>query len=428
MNPTSAQKTAFVWAGRVLRALLALALIGGGAAVAWHWMANPPTTDRRPRQAQSTLVEVIPVKVGNTRVTVRALGTVIPAREVQLAARIGGQVASASPNLVPGGRFLEGEEVLRIDPEDYRIALERAEADVVRARTEVRLEMGQQAVARQEYDLLGLSADSGEKDLMLRGPQLQAREAAVAVAEAAVEKARLDLDRTTVSAPFNAVVQTRQADTGSYVNPGTPLASLAGTDTWWVETEIPADQLRHVTLPGPDGGGGSPARVHHEPAWGAEAFREGRVVRLLPDLEPGGRMARLLVAVDDPLDLASDPGAALPLALGALVRVEIEGEELAGVARVPRTAFREGGQVWVKTREGTLDIRDVTVAWSGDDHVLVSDGLADGEQLVTSSIGAPIAGMALRTKDEKVEGGGPGGGQGRGSGKGGGGQGKAPAP
>lgn len=421
----------WVWVGRLIRLLLIVGILSSAAVVSIHWVRNPPRTERRPMRTLSTLVEVIPIRPEDTRVTVRGMGTVVPARSVQLAARVSGQVVSVSPQLEPGGLFHEADEVLRVDPEDYELALLRAEGELVRARSDVSLEMGQQSVARREYEILGQEVRPEEQELLLRRPQLQAREASVTIAEAAVERARLDLRRTSVRAPFNAVVRAKTIDVGSYVTPGAALATLVGTDEYWIEILLPMDHLQFVSLPDTEGEGGAPARVFHAAAWGERVWREGRVLRLLTDLEPQGRMARLLVSVADPLQMDAPHGDARPLILGAFVRVEIEGDELRGVVRIPRTALRDGGHVWLMQPDKTLAIREVSVAWSGPDYVYVRNGITEGELLVTSDLSAPVEGLPLRLADdpddaaprhdapEAGQGQGQGAGQGRGPGAGG---------
>jgi len=187
-------------------------------------------------------------------------------------------------------------------------------------------------------------------------------------------------------------------DIGAQVSTGVALASLVGTDEYWIELSVPVDELRWIGIPGFNSAEGSPARVYHEAAWRAGTHRPGRVVRLMTDIEPEGRMARLLVSVEDPL-LLNGTREGQPLILGSYVRVEVEGAPLAGVFRVPRTAVHNGNEVWVMNPEGLLDIRTVRIAWSGNEEVYVSDGLEDGEQIVTSDLAAPVQGMALRTAD-----------------------------
>ena len=174
-------------------------------------------------------------------------------------------------------------------------------------------------------------------------------------------------------------------------------ANLIGTDEGWIQVTVPMDQVQWIQVPGPGGPAGSAARVYHRAAWGPDGVRAGRVFRLMPDVEPQGRMVRLLVAVSDPLALAVEPAKRRTLIFGAYVRVEIDGRELPGVIRIARTSLHDGRNVWVMSPDGKLDIRKVTIAWSGRDDVYVADGLRAGDLLVTSDLGAPVQGMALRT-------------------------------
>ncbi len=388
------------WLGGLFRLLLAVVILGVSGAVSWHWMNNPPTTERRPPETRATLVEVTPVDPAPARVTVRAMGTVVPAREILMAARVAGPVREVSPEFVPGGRFRAGDRMLVVDKKDYELAVAQQEGNLTRAEAEVTLESGQQAVSRREFELLGGGATDEELELLLRRPQQASKKAAAATARAALEKARVDLERTTVTAPFNATVRERRTDLGAYVAPGTPLAALIGTDEYWVEVSVPVGELPWMAFPESPEDAGSPARVYHQAAWGDGVFRSGAVVRLLPDIETQGRMARLLVAVRDPLGLDSEEARKHPLLLDSFVRVEIEGAEMPPVVRVPRPMLHEGGRVWVMLPDKTLDIRDVSIVWGAEDAVYVSSGLGAGDLLVTSEIGAAVPGMALRTAED----------------------------
>ena len=126
--------------------------------------------------------------------------------------------------------------------------------------------------------------------------------------------------------------------------------------------------------------------------------REGRVVRLLSDLEPSGRMARVLISVQDPLSL--DSGHELPLLLGSFVRVEIDAGELEDVLVINRAALRDGESVWVVDADDRLQIRDVAVVWTRKDSVLVSNVIRPGERLIVS--GLPLAVPAMKVNPQPV--------------------------
>jgi hypothetical protein len=117
------------------------------------------------------------------------------------------------------------------------------------------------------------------------------------------------------------------------------------------------------------------------------------VVRALGDLEEEGRMARLLVSVDDPLGFEVS---APPLLLGSFVRVEIDGTPLVDVAVLDAALLHDGKHVWVMNDSNELEIRAVTVAFRGRDQVFVSSGLSAGERVIRSGLSVPVAGMSLR--------------------------------
>ena len=358
---------------------------------------DSPTTQRRPKGPEAVLVETTPVEMETRQIVIRAMGRVVPANQIQLAARVSGQITGTHAHFVPGGRFAAGQKILQIDPADYELIVRQQTGNLTRMESDVRLEMGQQTVAKQEYELLLEEVDEADADLLLRQPQLAAKRASVEVARATLEKARLDLDRTEIKAPFNSVVQNRNVELGSYVSPGASLATLVGTDEFWLEAAVPLDELKWIDFPDESDAAGSRARVYNESAWGGHVHREGRVIKLLPGLESKGRMAQVLIAVADPL--GDNETGQPPLLLDSYVRVEIDGACVDNVAHVPRSALHGGARVWVMLPDNTLDIREVDIVWGSAEFVYVINGLRDGEQLVTSNLASPLPGMLLRTKD-----------------------------
>ena len=169
------------------------------------------------------------------------------------------------------------------------------------------------------------------------------------------------------------------------------------------QVSLPVEQLEWIGLPGRRGGG-SPASVIHR-AGAVEIRRQGRVERLLGDVDPAGRMARLLIVIADPLNLRGTHGESdLPLLIGSYVAVEIHGRTLEDAIAVPRRALREvhgdrdnGARegIWIMGDDGRLETRETEVIWRGEERVIVAGGLAAGERLIVSNIATPIEGMKL---------------------------------
>lgn len=384
---------------RYVAPMVAGLAIFGGVAIAAGLVLTKPKTKRVAPPRNPPIVETVSVSAQSRPAVVEALGTLIAEQQVRLQPEVSGVVRKLHPALVPGGRVRKGAPLLHVDNRNYRIALEQARAQVAKAEVDLRLERGRQRVAKAEWDLLGGDTrGEADEELALRKPQVMNVEAALASAKSALERAQLDLSRTVLKAPFDAFVQEESVDLGQRVGPESPVATLIGTDAFWVQVSLPPSALSFVGAPS-EGKPGSSVLVRSA-APGREVERDGRVIRVLGDLDPRGKMARVLVEVRDPLGLESKGSA--PLLLGEVVKVQIEGRALDDVYAVPRLALRDGDVVWVAEQD-KLSLRSVEVVWRGADEVFVRGSLGANPRVVTTRIATPVEGMPLRFADAKAK-------------------------
>lgn len=354
---------------------------------------------RAARGEMSVTVQVIPVAPTSRSVVVDAAGTVTAARQIDLRPQVSGRIVAIHPALEPGGLIKTGDVLFEIEERDYELEVARMQAQVEQARFEVTQEEGRGAIAEREWSLLGEEVDATPqgRDLALRIPHLRRAKAALSAAQSALAQAELNLARTKVHAPFEAIVIQESVDLGEVVNPQTVAATLAGTHAYWIRAALPLGDLGFLELPKDPHFSETNrpvARIFHQTAGGV-IEKQGQVIRLLGDLEEAGRLARVLIAVADPLGLKSKDGG-LPLLLDTFVRVEIQGKRLEGVYALPPEAVREGDRLWVMNGEDRLEIRRTEVVRRRDDEVWVREGLSQGDRLVTTRIGTPIPGMKLR--------------------------------
>lgn len=376
----------------ILLTLLCLALIGLGLLGTVLFIKTAPKAEKKRPPKSATLVETVPLKQSDETVVLHLAGTLIPAQEIMLRPRVGGEILSVHPDFIEGGLLPQGSELLRIDPTDYELELANAESAHASAQFDYKRELGRQEVAQREWYLLKSDdATELEEELALRKPNLAAIQARLKAAKAWEKRARLNLERTNIRAPFNALVLERLADLGSQAAPQNNLARLVGTDRFHVVTSVPLDRIDWISIPG------SAATIRSA----SGKTREGRVVRLLGNLEPQGRMARVLIEVDDPLCLQSGP-ASHRLLLGEYVQVEVQGSTLDQVFRIPRSALHNNREIWI-AKEGHLDIRQVETLWRDARSVLLRNHLAENELLITSNLSAPIQGMKLNTGNSAAQ-------------------------
>lgn len=404
---------------RWLAILVPIALALAGVLVALYFVRTQEAPEREDRPAPGALVEVQEVRTRPIRSDVTGQGTVTAERVLEVAPEVGGRLAWVNPDLTPGGILRAGEPLFRIEARAYELAVQQQKSALAQARTELRLEQSRGRVAQRELELFEEDFElSSEADpsLVTREPQRQAARVAVESARAALERARLDLARTEFKAPWDAYVRQETADVGDLVSPQQPLATLVGIDSFWVEVTVPTDRIGDIAVPGINAEEGSPASIIHE-IGDRQVTRDGRVVRLLGDLEERGRMARVLVRIEDPFGAAvadeggqkNDEGAGdaeysdePPLLAGSYVTVEMQGRRTVPLVEVPREAVRGRDQVWVRTDAGTLAIREVEIAQRSEDAVFVSAGLEAGEEVVVTPIARPVEGMRLRLTGEEV--------------------------
>jgi len=343
------------------------------------------------------LVRVEMVQQANERAIVRAMGTVVPALEMVLKSRVPGEIIATHPEFIEGGFLKKGTKILQIDPQDYELAVEQKRSQVVNAQYALKMELGHQEVAQREWELL--KGDKPAKDLdlelALRKPHLEKARAELVAAEADLKQAKLDLARTAIRAPFNAIVRNKHVELGSQVSTQDVLAELVGADEYRIQVSIPVDRLKWITIPTEMGESGSAVRIIYGTGSAPTFQRMGKVIKLLGDLDAEGRMARVLVSVKDPLDRQGNETKRPPLLIGDYVRVEIEGHELKDVFKIPRTALRDNSKIWVEKGEGVLHIRQVEVVWRDPQYIFLRDGLKEGERLIVSDLATPVEGMAV---------------------------------
>jgi RND family efflux transporter MFP subunit len=341
------------------------------------------------------LVEVIQAEYGDFRPVIVETGTVAAAREVQLAPEVGGRILGLHPDFTPGGFIKAGERVLRIDPADFQNTLSQRKNELRQAQTELALEMGRQQVARRDFELLGERLPEGANDLVLREPQLAAAKTQVEAAQAALEQAQTDLHRTELRSPFDAQILGRSVNLGSQVSRGMPVAEIVGIKKYWVMATVPPSKLPFIQFPQADEPGAS-VELAKRSAGDVSVSRTGQLYRLVGELEPNTRLAKIIIEVEDPLSRSEASAGKAPLLIGEFLEVRITGKTLKDVARMPIDYLRKNDTIWVMNQADKLEIRQPEILFKDARHAYLRSGLEGGERIVTSSLSRVTEGAELR--------------------------------
>jgi len=348
------------------------------AAVAMISLREEPA--KKERVELDPLVDVLVLEAMTANFDVRSQGTIQPRTETILSAEVSGTISSISPKFIAGGVFAANEVLMRIDPTNYEVALDQAEALVTQRQI--------------EYD--------GAKKLKSQGYRAETEYAsavaALATAKAEQVRARRNLERTFIRLPYEGIVRSKEADLGQFVSPGTRLGVTFATDFAEVRLPLTDLDLAFVTLPNAaavaeSGGADGPDVVLSAVRRGQPTKWLAKIVRTEGVVDEKSRVTYVVARVDDPYRLHSD-GPALPV--GTFVSAEIQGTVAENIVRVPRSVVRGSDKIVLVDDQDTLRIRQVDIIRSDENYIYVTGAELAGARVVQTALETPVNGAPVR--------------------------------
>lgn len=351
-----------------------------------------PQLPKRSMERPAALVEVQEVVPVDMSLQVQGQGNVMPKHTTNLVTQVSGQVIEIAPNFNNGGFFKEGEVLLRIDPSDYEVALQNAAANLAQAQAALAEESARARVAKEEWESLEL----GEiPSLGLREPQVASAVAGLKSAEAAYAKAKRDLERTEVRAPFDGLLQNKSVDLGQYVNLGSQVGQLLGTKVAEIRVPLSDRDLAYINLPDFAQNGDFPLVQLSSNVAGKTYYWQGHLVRSEGILDNNSRVIYGVVEVADPYNRNAQTHEQV-LRFGRFVQLNIEGKSVSNVVRIPRFALTVDGNVWVVDDERRLQRRAVQILRQEENELVISDGLQRGDKVVLTQLSNALPSMKVR--------------------------------
>lgn len=345
------------------------------------------------------LVQVVNVEPQPIHLHVTTQGTVRARTRTLLSAEVDGVVTWVAPAFVSGAVIDKGEVLLRIDPSDYEARVAEAVAGLARARARLQEEEATAAQAAEEWRELG-RGEAGP--LVLREPQLAEARAVVLSAEAALARARRDLERTEVRAPYQAVVVDKRVDVGQRVMTGAALGEIYGREAVEVRLPVSARELARLgeanMRPGLQQREGATTVVLSSGGENGARQWHGWLERLEGEVAADTRFNFLVVRVDQPGGDGTDGG--VPLKPGMFVTAEIPGRLIEAGVELPRVALLANREVRVVDEDKRLRTRAVRIVQSNRDTFIVGDGLAAGDRVVISPLAFFVEGMPVAVEGD----------------------------
>jgi multidrug efflux system membrane fusion protein len=330
-------------------------------------------------------VKILKMKRTQAVLLIQSQGSVLPRTRTSLISEVSGAVLKVSPQFMVGGTFDKGDTLLTLDPSDYEVALQRAEASLISRQAQLTFEQARATQAKKEWAMTGRPYAQAPI-LALREPYLDEARANVLQAEAEVKQALQKLQRTTIQ----------------YVTVGTPLGESFAIDVVEIRLPLTDNDMAMMNKVEFSSAVDAPKIVlsalvrGQTVTWDADLVRSEGVVNQL------NRSQYVVAQVADPYGIIR-PASGPVLLVGTFVRASIAGKTLSNVFRVPRHAMLEGKQVALVDAQSRLRLTSVKTTFGDDDFYYVSAGLKAGDEVIVSAIGTAIEGMKVNPQRKHID-------------------------
>ena len=385
-------------------------VLGGGALLLGPLFLFGPDEPEPVESAKPPLVNIHLAQATDYRPVVQSQGQARAYRSVVISAQVGGEILEIGPGFREGGRVAKGEVLAQIDPQEFQWEVDRLEAQLRNAEQALLLEQARSEAAEREWRLTypGFEPPAIAK----RQPQLESARAAVAATTASLSTARLRLEQSTIQAPFAGIVRGLTAQQGQVVNRGTPVLSMYALDR--IEIPLPLT-LEDMELLGIG------------PGWAADgpgAVLEAALTNpLQPQWQWVGRISQVTGAVDAVTGLSiaiaevkqqwsamrdvehsggngssamrDDQSLLLP---GMFVEAQLASARQLRAMRVPTSALQADGTLWVVENDRLRNPKVSAIEQSSELSIITS-GLKEADQVVTSRLASPQVGQPVRIYD-----------------------------
>lgn len=382
---------------------IGLLILLGGVTVAVIAFKTKPGAEKKDSERILSVVKIVPARTEAVTMLLPSQGLVEPRMKTMLAAEVGGKVISTGESDFEAGcEFAEGVTFVTIDPSDYHAAVAQAEAALADAGLAVETELAKADQAKRDWDRLGRTGEPSA--LTLRVPNVASANARKVAAEASLEKAKRDLDRTKIKAPFAGRIESTSTEKGAYLLPGSPVAEIYTTAPY--EIRLPLALSDWALLERDENGIPAGEVSVTVEVGGVEQEFTGRIVRSEGQVERESRSIYVVAEIGGE-ETGSEDSLIQP---GLFVKADVRGKKLENVIRVPVRAFRDLERVMVVGKnDNIVSFRKVKVLRRSTDEVLImagrngEHGVEAGEWLCLTELADVIDGKTEVTPEVIVE-------------------------
>ncbi len=341
-------------------------------------------TGKNSASERKLFVETREIKPGPYSIAFETTGLIEARANVNIVPEVSGRVTSINDQFFEGGVFKAGRTLFQIEPRDMQLEVQQLKAKIAQAYTNYSLEKAESAAADEEWKQL--NGDMPMPNLVARKPQIAEALANIKAAEAALQKAQLDLRRTRFTLPFNGRVLSSNLEKGQYVAAGQSYGQAFDISALEVSASLEDKQLEWLlSVQNPD--------ISISATYlGVEKVYKGILKRSPASFDAKTRFATVRFGFGQVItDL-------LP---GVFVTLKIQGPELQNIAVLSGQCLQKDGLVWAVDAEGKLRSLKPEIAYADGEQLAISN-MTETMQIVTSRLSGATEGAAALSSATKT--------------------------
>jgi len=385
---------------KVKKWLMPLAILVITLVIANVIFNNPPESKRgSPSGASQLTVEVTQLRSEQFTVVVDTFGTVHPRTQNALVAQVSGQINYVSPQFKNGGFFAKGDVLIKLDQRDYIADVKIAEAGLLSAEQALLEEQANTRQAQTDWKRLGNGQEPN--DLVLRKPQLAAAKANLLSAEARSTLAKLALERTQITAPYDGRILEQLVDFGQVLSANSQVAEIYSTDSVEIRLPINNSDIDLVNFPEEyrtNNGLQSVIEARFTSSLSKNQTWFGKIIRTEAAIDSNAQQLYIVAQIEDPYNPKLHLGPTIKI--GQYVNAEVQGKTLDDAIVINNSAIYQGSYVYV-VENGLLKRRDINIRWQNSQKTIIENGLSAGELLVTTPLGQVSSGTRVSIAGEQ---------------------------
>ena len=337
---------------------------------------NPPKVDKKDEAKNSKIaVETMELKSQIFQPMIESYGLVEAYIRTDIISQVSGKVVHLNKNFQNGASFKKGELLVMIEDLDYKANVKIAQAKHILAKQELLEEQALSNQAKEEWENLNTSLTVN--NLVLRVPQLNFAKANLLASEAELEKAKLELQRTKIYAPYNGRIMKKNIEITEVISTNAVLASIYASKNIQIRLPIKNKDLNLLDL-------NAKSKVNFYSSLSSDVYK-GKILRSEGSIDLDSGQLYLIAKINSHKNIK----------IGEYLKAKIDGKSLKKSLVIPNRAIYQGSYLYIE-KDGFITRRDIKLLYKGTHNSLISQGVQEKENIVLTNLGVINSGASVK--------------------------------